>query len=113
MTIEAKIKEIIEKNVWGLVCKDCGGGGFDYDKQEECKVCKGTGIVDWNYDLAMEKIIALIAQEKSEAVREFVKFAMIARKGKRFMELNDYLEIAESEYLKSKGPVTQQTKEEK
>jgi hypothetical protein len=63
--LRERLVAIIEKEVWGLVC-ECGGGGTD-NNNETCKHCKGTGIRDWKYGFALDKLLALIRTEKAEA----------------------------------------------
>lgn len=64
--IQKQLKEILEKNVWGYVCEDCGGGGRDHENDRSCIKCDGTGVYNWQYDLGVKKIIDLVETIKRE-----------------------------------------------
>ena len=61
-----KIESILRESVYGYCCKVCGGGGAN--GQEKCTPCNGTGIVDWNYALAVKQLTALLASHQEEMV---------------------------------------------
>jgi DnaJ-class molecular chaperone len=66
---EEAIQKILEENVWGVVCNECGGGGSkDGDCNKKCPKCNGTGIYNWNYDLAVKKILELAEEYKQKLI---------------------------------------------
>ena len=69
--MKQSIEQILEQNVWGIVCDKCGGGGAD--GQNKCSKCKGTGIYNWHYELAIEKIDNLISQARREVIDDIDK----------------------------------------
>lgn len=69
--IEEEIKQIINDYVSGKIC-DCGGGGYDYYKEEECKICNGSGIYDWNFDVVIPKIKTLLQKSKQQWKKELL-----------------------------------------
>lgn len=75
--IQRQLKEILEKNVWGYVCEDCGGGGRDHENDRNCIKCDGTGVYNWQYDLGVKKIIDLVETIKREAVEDNHKEAYL------------------------------------
>ena len=84
------LEVILRENVWGYSCKDCGGGGAL--GQDKCVKCNGTGIVDWEYDLAIKEIQSLIRAARVEELNKLPvrRNRMISSKdvSKRIEELN-------------------------
>ncbi len=63
-----EFKEIIKKNLWGLCCASCGGGGMFYDTK--CSLCEGTGITDWKIEPLMSKVDSLLSKERNKVIEE-------------------------------------------
>lgn len=59
-----ELADLIENNLWGLVCSNCGGGGMFDDTT--CSNCKGTGITDWNISPLISKFENLIEEQKKD-----------------------------------------------
>lgn len=59
-TLREKIQHEMEISVYGFYCRRCGGGGAN--GQDKCELCNGTGIVDWNYDIATKEIIKRVIE---------------------------------------------------
>jgi hypothetical protein len=55
--IEAKVEFIT-----GYCCKDCDGGGWDYDSNRACSRCNGNGIYGWQYKFFIDEVASLLEQ---------------------------------------------------
>lgn len=64
-----KIIEHVEKDSLGLICTYCHGGGYDHDKREPCKKCKGTGLEGWRHEYLIEQLTTPLTTYE-EQVRE-------------------------------------------
>jgi len=68
LTEEVKIEEMIKKNMWGLVCDKCTGGGMN--GENKCKQCGGCGIYDWRIEPLVSEIQKMIATATAEARKQ-------------------------------------------
>ena len=62
-TVKEKVEEIIKKQTLAIICKECNGGGYNYDKKENCEECEGTGLSEWRFGTAVEDIDKLYRKE--------------------------------------------------
>lgn len=54
--MKEQIEKIIKDYASANICKKCKGGGYDYDEHLPCVICNETGLTDWDFGLAAEKI---------------------------------------------------------
>ncbi len=62
-TVKEKVEDIIKKQTLAIICKECNGGGYNYDKKENCEECDGTGLSEWRFGTAIEEIDKLYRKE--------------------------------------------------
>lgn len=67
-TVKEKVEEIIKKQTLAIICKECNGGGYNYDKKENCEECEGTGLSEWRFGTAVEDIDKLYRKEITKEV---------------------------------------------
>lgn len=67
-TVKEKVEEIIKKQTLAIICKECNGGGYNYDKKENCEECEGTGLSEWRFGAAIEDIDKLYRKEMIKIV---------------------------------------------
>lgn len=81
MDWEGGLKEMIENNLWGLVCDKCTGGGRDYDEGDKCEQCHGNGVYDWRVEPLVSEVKKIIQQaiaQERERTKQVVRQAQIA-----------------------------------
>ena len=54
---ETKLEKLLINRVYGLICKDCAGGGAD--GQDTCQKCEGCGIHSWKSTELKDDLIKL------------------------------------------------------
>lgn len=64
--LKEKIQHEIETSVYGFCCRECNGGGAN--GQDKCEPCNGTGILDWNYDIATKQILQQVIEWANNCV---------------------------------------------
>lgn len=106
-TLGEKIKHEIETSVYGFCCGECGGGGAN--GQDKCEPCNGTGIIDWNYDIATKQIIKQVMDWVDKEVIGEDEKEQINGLGK---ELSDNVQGIRNTLKASQRQKLQQLKEE-
>ena len=72
--VKEKVEKIIKKQTLAIICKECNGGGYNYDKKENCKECEGTGLSEWRFGTATEQIDKLYRKEMLKEINKFTVY---------------------------------------
>lgn len=71
--LDARIEKIVKDFTIAYLCKDCDGGGWNYEKSKRCQGCEGLGINNWDFEGVTPRIKSLVHEQVTAFAEEVKK----------------------------------------